>query len=93
MADDSTGASVIALAPPPTIDAQRRKAAADILQELLADAKAGKIVDLLVLYESDRGTYVESTTMVDDVARRIGMLEMLKMNTFLRLRLPDCAGE
>jgi hypothetical protein len=32
--------------------------------------------------------------MVDDVARRIGMLEMLKMNTFLRLaKLPDCAGE
>lgn len=73
---DSTG--IVRLAPAPTLDASIRKDAVDLLEELLVQAREGRVGQMVVVFEQDDERYESAWTGTRDIARRVGMLEIAK---------------
>lgn len=61
-----------------SVDEEARQQAIQFLEEALADARAGKIVSAVLIYERPDGWWAYDLTPVRNFTKAIGQLEVIK---------------
>jgi hypothetical protein len=77
-------AEVVKLATPPTADEASRRSAVELLEGALADAKAGKVLECIIITKETDRSWLHRSTPFTSTREMIGAIESMKWDILER---------